>query len=180
MKNEETTKKKDGKWKDMPVDAPAVNNDELIVIQACCCQNISIKTDDCIGCSAKAQFCCFTSAACCMSKTPKMGCVCCEQRLHKASNLNCCTWMMGTDREENNKIAYVTACEILQVSCLKTWCATCHKAQVQLCCLVVNQADGCDDEVPILCVYLGLACFPSFGCCMTQGELVASGKKMLH
>lgn len=53
---------------------------------------------------------------------------------------------------------------------------TCCQQQSQCCCLVSSAAFPPTSEVPCMMAYCGLMCYPKCGCCVKQGDAVASAK----
>merc|ERR1711879_474192 len=59
----------------------ALNNDDIIVIDACfCCYEGLIFNSESCGCMASEQYCCCEGECCCKTGVDKLGCYCCALR----------------------------------------------------------------------------------------------------
>ena len=131
----------------------AVDENELIIIDACCCCNDTLYCQsDCIGCSGESEFLCYKEKCCC-----KPG----------VDIYTCCP------AKDDDKM--LCQLGLICVACGFKVPSTCCKFQQHLCCLVSNGAFPTDPEVPCMCASLGLTCYPKCGCCMKVGDVKKSG-----
>merc|ERR1711959_379533 len=125
-----------------------VDEMDLILVDGCLCCNETLYCEipECIGCSAKEECCCMSCSWCLKCKTAP---ICCKPPPDHVCQLG--------------------------IGCLGCGCKcndiACCLGQAQLCCCVWNAAYPPTEEVPLTCALLGLACFPSCGCCKKLGDL---------
>jgi hypothetical protein len=53
-------------------------------------------------------------------------------------------------------------------------CASCVNTQLQFCCIVLNAAFPCNEEVPLAISIAGMTLYPKCGCCIKQSVSIAS------
>jgi len=125
----------------------AVNEAELIVINACYCANVALypSIPACIGCSVKLESCLVLAHCCCKCGTPGLSC----RAFGDAACIQC------------------------GIPCVAVGCkspSTCLKTQAQLMCLATSCACPPDREIPGACALLFFACYPQYTCCLRLSE----------
>ena len=120
-----------------------ISTDNLILVSAlgCCFGALYTEVPACIGCSGKQE------------------CLCIEEEF--------CLKLGTTPIAAGLKTGdgYICKLGLFCCSCgLKTPSVLC-KGKSQCLCLVSQGAFPTTDDIPCMCAYLGLACYPNFGCC---------------
>lgn len=135
-----------------------IDEDELLLMKACCCSNTALYTacPDCIGCSGEHECLCVTSKGCLTLGSPSYG-VGCGTSGRECAVLKCCC----------------LACGLISPN-------TCCKNQQHVCCCVINSAFPPTDEVPCMCTLLPFCVlYPECGCCETIGDMRPLSKREL-
>lgn len=55
----------------------------------------------------------------------------------------------------------------------------CCRVSYQACCCMTLGAIPCDETVPCACGYLGLTCYPIFGCCVRLADIPNEKRKII-
>lgn len=134
--------------------ADGINEDELVVCNACFCCNALLYLDvpACLGCSGKGACLCIRDGCCVKMNFPNFGIG------------------INTDKKQET--------DFFQLALFCCECAIqqpiiCCKGQGQMCCLVENLACvyPLSDEVPMMCGLCTVVLYPKFAIFKSQKEI---------
>ena len=134
----------------------AVDEGELMPLFGafCCSTNLLLKEGHgCLGpnpgCSGKAEMTCIKTQCCC--------------QVDGAEPFGCCK-----NNDENVLVQIGLCCVAIALKRP----STCVKQQSQCCCCVNQMALPPDEEVKAVCALLGVQCYPKFGLCKKNKDLM--------